>query len=105
MFYVAMPKVPAGIARAIYPLYATSRNKLFLDEIFYVLIVLPLKGFAWLATIIDRRLIDGIIDGVGSLPARLSNLFKSTQTGPTTSYAGIMWAGAVVAVVLVLSLL
>ena len=105
MFYLAMPKVPAAIARAIYPLYATSRNKLFLDEIFYVLIVLPLKGLALLATIIDRRLIDGLIDGIGSLPARLSNLFKSTQAGPTTSYAGIMWAGAVAAVMLVLSLL
>jgi NADH-quinone oxidoreductase subunit L len=105
MLYVAMPKVPAAIARTLKPFYALSLNKLFLDEIFYGIIVLPLKGAALLCTVVDRRLIDGLIDGIGSLPVRLSNLLKGTQAGPATSYAGAMWAGAVAAVVIVLSLL
>jgi NADH-quinone oxidoreductase subunit L len=105
MFYVAMPKVPAAIARTLKPLYLLSLNKLFLDEIFYGIVVLPLKGAALLSTLIDKRLIDGLIDGLGRLPARLSNLLKWTQAGPTTSYAGVMWAGAVAAVMIVLSLL
>lgn len=105
MFYVAMPKVPAAIARTLKPLYVLSLNKLFLDEIFYGIVVLPLKGAALLSTLVDRRLIDGLIDGLGRLPARLSNLLKGTQAGPTTSYAGVMWAGAVAAVMIVLSLL
>jgi hypothetical protein len=67
--------------------------------------VLPLKGAALLCTVVDRQLIDGLIDTAGSLPGRLSNLLKGTQAGPATSYAGVMWAGAVAAVVIVLSLL
>jgi NADH-quinone oxidoreductase subunit L len=105
MLYVAMPRVPGAIARMLKPFYVLSLNKLFLDEIFYGIVVLPLKGTAWLSTVIDRRLIDGLIDGVGRLPLRISNLLKGTQAGPATSYAGIMLVGAVAAVMIVLSLL
>ena len=102
MFYVASPKVPAAIASAMKPLYLISQGKFFLDEILKGLIVLPLVGIAKLATVFDRGVIDGIVDSVGAIPKALSAIPRQFHTGVVSSYAGVMWAGVVAAVVLVL---
>ena len=102
MFYVASPKVPAAIAKAMKPLYLISQGKFFLDEILKGLVVLPLVGIAKLATIFDRGVIDGIVDSVGAIPRTLSAIPRQFHTGVVSSYAGVMWAGVVAAVVLVL---
>ena len=44
MLYVAMPRVPATIATVLKPFYVLSQGKFYLDEILYVLVVLPLRG-------------------------------------------------------------
>lgn len=102
MFYVASPKVPGAIASAMKPLYLVSQGKFFLDEILKGLVVLPLVGIAKLATVFDRGVIDGIVDSVGAIPKALSAIPRQFHTGVVSSYAGVMWAGVVAAVVLVL---
>ncbi|MFO1000178.1 MAG: NADH-quinone oxidoreductase subunit L [Planctomycetaceae bacterium] len=102
MFYVASPKVPGAIASAMKPLYLISQGKFFLDEILKGLVVLPLVGIAKLATVFDRGVIDGIVDSVGAIPKALSSIPRQFHTGVVSSYAGVMWAGVVAAVVLVL---
>jgi len=104
MFYVASPAIPAAIAKTMKPLYVLSQGKFFLDEIFTGLIVLPLIGIAKLATLIDRYLIDGIVDTVGKLPKALSIIPRQLHGGIVSSYAGVMWLGVVTAVVLVLTM-
>lgn len=104
MFYMASPKIPGAIARAMKPLYLISQGKFFLDEILKGLVVLPLVGIAKLATVFDRGVIDGIVDSVGAIPKALSSIPRQFHTGVVSSYAGVMWAGVVAAVVLVLSM-
>ena len=104
MFYVASPKVPGSIAKAMKPLYLISQGKFFLDEILKALVVLPLVGIAKLATVFDRGVIDGIVDSIGAIPKALSAIPRQFHTGVVSSYAGVMWAGVVAAVVLVLTM-
>jgi len=104
MFYVASPAVPASIAKTMKPLYVLSQGKFFLDEIFMGLIVLPLIGIAKLATLVDKYLIDGIVDTVGKVPKALSMIPRQLHGGVVSSYAGVMWVGVVAAVVLVLTM-
>jgi NADH:ubiquinone oxidoreductase subunit 5 (subunit L)/multisubunit Na+/H+ antiporter MnhA subunit len=105
MLYVAMPTVPAKIATVLKPFYALSQGKFFLDEILLVLVVFPLRAIAWLSTLFDRLVIDGLIDGVARVPRTLSDRLKGLQGGPVTAYAGVMWIGMVAAVVLAMTLL
>ncbi|MBC7966748.1 MAG: NADH-quinone oxidoreductase subunit L [Fuerstia sp.] len=104
MFYVASPAIPASIAKTMKPLYVASQGKFFLDEIFTGLIVLPLRGIAMLATLVDKYLIDGIVDTVGKVPKALSIIPRQLHGGVVSSYAGVMWVGVVAAVVLVLTM-
>ena len=104
IFYVASPAIPASIAGAMKPLYRISQGKFFLDEIFTGMIVLPLRGIAILATLVDKYLIDGIVDTVGKVPKSLSIIPRQLHGGVVSSYAGVMWAGVVAAVVLVLTM-
>ena len=104
MFYVASPAIPGAIAKAMKPFYLISQGKFFLDEIFTGLIVLPLIGIAKLATLVDKYLIDGIVDTVGKLPKALSLVPGRFHGGVVSSYAGVMWLGVVTAVVLVLTM-
>ena len=104
MFYVASPAIPASIANTMKPLYVVSQGKFFLDEIFTGLIVLPLRGLAKLATLVDKYLIDGIVDTVGKVPKAVSIIPRQLHGGVVSSYAGVMWVGVVAAVVLVLTM-
>ncbi len=104
MFYVASPVIPVSIAKTMKPLYIVSQGKFFLDEIFTGLIVLPLIGIAKLATLVDKYLIDGIVDTVGKVPKALSIIPRQLHGGVVSSYAGVMWVGVVAAVVLVLTM-
>ena len=104
MFYVASPAIPASIAKTMKPLYIVSQGKFFLDEIFTGLIVMPLIGIAKLATLVDKYLIDGIVDTVGKVPKALSIIPRQLHGGVVSSYAGVMWVGVVAAVVFVLTM-
>ena len=104
MLYVAMPRVPATIATVLKPFYVLSQGKFYLDEILYVLVVLPLRGIAFLSTLFDRLVIDGIIDSIGTVPRVLGDRVRSLQGGVVTAYAGLMWVGLVVLVVVCLSI-
>jgi len=102
-FYIASPGIPVALAKALQPLYQLSSRAFFLDEIFCVLIVAPLTGLASLCVVFDRFVIDGIVDGVGAIPKLISAAPRQLHNGVTSSYAGVMWLGVVVAVVTVLS--
>jgi NADH-quinone oxidoreductase subunit L len=105
MFYVASPAIPRNIAKTMKPLFVLSQGKFFLDELFFGLIVFPFVMIAKLATLVDRYVIDVLIDGIGMVPRIISTFPKRLHSGVVSSYAGVMWVGVVAAVVLVLSFL
>jgi NADH-quinone oxidoreductase subunit L len=105
MLYIALPSVPAKIAVVMKPFYVLSQGKFFLDEILLGLVVFPIRAIAWISTLFDRFVIDGLIDRLAKVPRLISERLRGLQGGPVTAYAGIMWFGMVAAVVAAIALL
>ena len=94
--YVVSPAVPAKLERVLRPLHRLSLGKFFLDELFTYLIVIPVKVIALLCTLLDKYLIDGILDFVGSIPSLVGRIVRPIQNGLISNYAWVMLLGVVV---------
>jgi NADH-quinone oxidoreductase subunit L len=71
------------------------RHKFFVDEIYATLIVSPLRVLAsFLAGVIDRRVIDGAVNGAGGLVSKAAGSWRRLQSGLVRSYAVGVLAGA-----------
>jgi NADH-quinone oxidoreductase subunit L len=77
-------------------LYELSHGKFFFDPIYRVLIVRPLEGLARLCAWIDRRVIDGLVNLVGALPAAVGSMLRPMQGGLVPFYALAMILGLLV---------
>jgi NADH-quinone oxidoreductase subunit L len=102
--YVASPGLPARVASAMGPLYRASLNKFYFDEIFWAILVAPLRALAWLSSWFDRSVIDSIVDGVAKVPRWLSGVPTVFQSGRLPSYALVMWTGLLVCLLFALKL-
>ncbi len=81
------------------PLYALSKGKFFLDDIYRAAIVIPFYGAASvLAQVIDKGVIDWLVNGAGRLVSWLSSNAREVQTGFVRSYGLVMLLGVVVLV-------
>jgi NADH-quinone oxidoreductase subunit L len=77
------------------PVNSIVRQKFFVDEIYATLIVSPLRVIAsFLAGVVDRRIIDGVVNGAGGLVQNVSGVLRKVQTGFVRSYAVGVIAGA-----------
>jgi NADH-quinone oxidoreductase subunit L len=78
------------------PLLHAARHKFYVDEIYDRLVVWPGKGIALLsATVIDRGVIDGVVNGTGGAVARFSEGLRRLQTGYVRNYAILFLLGVV----------
>jgi NADH:ubiquinone oxidoreductase subunit 5 (subunit L)/multisubunit Na+/H+ antiporter MnhA subunit len=84
------------LARRLRPLYLLSYGKLFLDELYNVLFIWPIWLLAQLCYIIDRWIVDGIVNLFGTVPQSVGNLLRSLQTGMVQFYALAMVLGLLV---------
>ncbi len=103
--YVRIPSLPEAAKRLLGPLYSASLNKFYFDELFYAVLVAPLRGLAWLSNAIDARVIDPLVDAIGAVPRLFSGIPRVFHNGLVSSYALVMWAGAVVSVLVALNYL
>jgi NADH-quinone oxidoreductase subunit L len=76
--------------------YKASYNKFYFDELYDVLIVIPLQYLARFFFWLDRWLVDGLVNLVGSLPPLAGSLMRSLQMGLVQFYALAMVLGAIV---------
>jgi len=83
-------------------LYKLSHEKFFLDEIHYGLVVAPLKGLARLCYLVDRVLIDGLVNLCGRLPLWDGAMLRPLQNGMTQFYALGMVMGVLVLIAVLL---
>jgi NADH-quinone oxidoreductase subunit L len=104
VMYVLAPALPAKVATAMGPLYRASLNKFYLDEIFWAILVAPLRFIAWFASWFDRAVIDSVVDGAARVPRGISMLPMFLQNGRVPSYALMMWFGMLVCVVFAMRL-
>ena len=91
--YVQQPKLAETMARVGALPHALSKNRFFIDEIYGVIIVKPLRFFAYVCRLFDTYVLDQIVDLVGKLPSLLGMLFSPIQNGLVQFYALLMILG------------
>jgi NADH-quinone oxidoreductase subunit L len=98
--YIAQPGLAGRIAESAGTLYRLVYNKYFVDEVYDATIVKPLvegsRTFLWRG--IDAGIIDGAVNGVGSLSRGIGGGLRLLQSGNIRSYAAWVVVGAVLVV-------
>lgn len=94
--YVRDPGVADRLVRQAQALYYLSLNKLYIDEIYYALIVQPLTALAVVFRFFDLYILDGLVDLIGQFPRLLGQMFRPIQNGLVQFYALAMVLGMAV---------
>jgi NADH-quinone oxidoreductase subunit L len=76
--------------------YKLSRGKFYLDEIYQLMIVLPLRFLAGVCYAFDRWVVDGAVNLVGRIPPAVGALMRALQMGLVPFYALAMLLGMLV---------
>jgi len=101
VMYVAKPGMADSVANSFGGLYKLVYNKYFVDEIYDAAVVRPTvegsRVVLWKGA--DVGLIDGIVNGVGSLSQAVGGGLKKIQSGNVRSYATWVLAGSVLVIV------
>ena len=80
-------------------LYQLSERKFFFDEFYRGLIVLPLRGIAAISYVVDRWIVDGLVNVVGRIPLMLGSALRPMQMGLVQFYALAMVLGVLILIV------
>jgi len=71
-------------------------NKWYIDELYNTLIVKPLNSLgSFLSNVVDRKIVDGVVNGVGRLVSYGGRQLRWLQSGQTGSYILMMVLGMV----------
>ncbi len=90
LMYAGDQKLAAGLKKGLAPLHALSFNKFYFDELFYSIIVYPVKLLAvFSATILDKTLVDNLVNLIGTIPRRIGEVLRPWQNGLVQTYAAI----------------
>ena len=99
-FFVSHPASGEAIATRVAPLHRLLLNKYYVDEMYDAALVQPIKlasreglwrGF-------DAGVIDGSVNGVGTIVDRLAGALRLLQTGSVRTYAAGLLMGAILIV-------
>ncbi|MGP8337777.1 MAG: dehydrogenase, partial [Methanosarcinaceae archaeon] len=83
------------------PVYQVLYNRYYQHQIFIELIALQITyGLSLVGEFIDRKIIDGIIDGVSDGMIAIGETIRKVQTGVVQSYATAVIAGVGLLIVL-----
>ena len=84
------------------PVNTLVRQKFFVDEIYATVIVAPLRlAASFCAGVLDRRVIDGAVNGSATLVSRFSETWRKLQSGFVRNYAVGIFAGAAILILYV----
>jgi NADH-quinone oxidoreductase subunit L len=99
-WYVRGEAWPKRLAAPFRPLQSLLEGKWFIDEMYNMAIVGPLKAVSgWLARFFDPKVIDGAVNAVGEVTNDAGQAVRKLQNGAIPTYAFSIFLG-VVAVVL-----
>jgi len=78
--------------RFLGPLETLFANRFYFDQIYSWLIVRPLEALAIVSALIDKHLIDGLVNTVAHIPVGLGGIVRRLQSGLVQRYAlaGVM---------------
>jgi len=101
LMYIAKPSMADSLASSFKLIYTTLYNKYWVDEVYDATIVNPLVGGSrwvlWKGA--DAGLIDGMVNGVGTVAQKAGGVLRRLQSGNTRSYATWVLFGSVLAIV------
>ena len=96
LFYGFMPHLPGLFARTFSRTHRFLSNKWWLDELYEVMIIRPLFDTAKLTfSLIDRFLIDGLVNGAGAITLASGEILRQVQAGRVNWYLCYLFAGTV----------
>jgi NADH-quinone oxidoreductase subunit L len=97
MYFVRSPGAADALAARFSGLHRLLLNKYYVDEVYDATIVQPIhivsKDALW--KVVDVRILDGAVNGVGETVGGLSEVLRRVQTGSVRAYAGSIFFGAV----------
>lgn len=96
-FYLANPVLPEKLMNRFRGVYTTLLNKYWVDEIYDAVIVQPVKLISTylLWKFVDVIIIDGVVNGAGTLVRANGTWLKRFQSGYARAYGGWILFGAV----------
>jgi NADH-quinone oxidoreductase subunit L len=104
--WVMYPGGRADLSRVGVPrngLHALLLHKYYVDELYDRLFVRPLFGLAeWCARAFDAGVVDGAVNGIGTLVSRGAGALRRYQTGFVMNYALSVLVGALAVLALLL---
>lgn len=88
------------------PIEKILNNKYYVDELYGIIIINPLKHISRIsAQIIDKLFVDGAVNGIGSLVKKTGTGLRALQTGDIQSYALMMLMGLLVVIFFIFKVL
>ena len=97
IFYIKKRDVPVALAEKYPFMYRLLLNKWYIDELYDLVIISPLRGFSYfLWKGVDVGVIDGIVNGVARIVGWTSSAARYMQSGYVQSYAVSVIFGTVV---------
>ncbi len=93
-FYLRCPFLPAAACKRAGRLYTLLLNKYYIDEIYFAVIINPVRRFsAWLWRIVDAGIIDGAVNGTGWIALGAGRILRPIQSGKVQGYLFAMFLG------------
>jgi NADH-quinone oxidoreductase subunit L len=96
-FFLKRPDRAGAVARAMPGPYRLLLNKYYVDELYDTVIVQPIKRISTMVLWrgVDAGLIDGAVNGTGTLVRGGSAVLRRVQTGSMRTYAASLFLGVV----------
>jgi len=96
-FFLRNRRAADAMAQRFAGLYRVLLHKYYVDEIYDATVVQPVRIVSeeGLWKIVDARVIDGAVNGVGRVVATSSELLRRVQTGSVRAYAASLFFGVV----------
>ena len=95
--YVVRPELPGKVTAALGGVYTLVYNKYFVDEAYDAMVVEPViqgsESVLW--KIVDKGLIDGLVNGMGHQSQAIGGVLRRIQSGNIRSYATWVLVGSV----------
>jgi NADH-quinone oxidoreductase subunit L len=86
--YVLKPSVPKALAKRYEWLYTVLQNKYYVDRAYMEVVVKPLRDLgAFAGSVLDRGVVDAIVNGVGSFTVGSGGVLGRLQAGFVREYA------------------
>jgi NADH-quinone oxidoreductase subunit L len=96
-FFLSNRRASDDLARRFSGLHRVLTNKYYVDEIYDAAIVQPIRIASedGLWKLVDVRLIDGAVNGVGGTVSGAAGILRRLQTGSVRTYAASLFLGVV----------